>query len=271
MALMNQREDHGVEIVESMTEKEIDALGQIIPQMVSGPSPLSDIEKHQREEIFRTFARFFSVLAGKLPLVILIDDLHYADPASLHLIRVIIRTNLLRLFICGTAGEENQTRPEAVPLALFRIRLRHGTGSADHYAVAPDGGACGKIHQHDLSWAFHASSADPGTDRNDPGKSSVYGRNAAKDDSGSEDSQLKGRVWHMARLEKRYFPRTLEEIIQQKMNSLDEESKRFLECASAFGESISLSMLTGSYSEKSSRIHDFLNQGMAHGTRYVPV
>jgi diguanylate cyclase (GGDEF)-like protein len=264
MALMNQREDHGVEIVEAMTEKEIDALGQIIPQMVSGPSPLSDIEKHQREEIFRTFARFFSVLAGKLPLVILIDDLHYADPASLHLIRVIIRTNLLRLFICGTAGEENQTRPEAVPLALFRtaygMELALQTITLSPLTVEHVEKFINMTF-HGLSMPHRLIQELTGMTQGNP----LFMVEVLRKMIVDQKILLKGRVWHMARLEKRYFPRTLEEIIQQKMNSLDEESKRFLECASAFGESISLSMLTGSYSEKSSRIHDFLNQGMAHG------
>jgi diguanylate cyclase (GGDEF)-like protein len=264
MALMNQREDRGVELLESMTKEDVDALSQIIPQMVSGVSQIPDIAQHQREEIFRTFARFFSALAGKLPLVILVDDLHYADPASLHLIRVIIRTNMMRLFICGTAVEEKQTKPEAVPLSLFRsaygmeLALESITLTplnVDHVEKFINMTFPGIGMPHNLIQEM------VGMTQGNPLFMVEMLRKMITD----QRIQLKGREWQMARLEKRYFPKTLEEIIQQKMNTLDQESKRFLECASAFGESISLSMLTGSYSEKSSRIHDFLNKGLAHG------
>lgn len=264
MALMKEREDGGVGVLETMTEKEVDALGQIIPQMISGASRITDIAQHQREEIFRTFARFFSALAGKLPLVILVDDLHYADPASLHLIRVIIRANMVRLFICGTAVEEKQTKPEAVPLALFRsaygmeLALQSITLtplSVDQVEKFINMTFPGIAMPHRLLQEL------VGMAQGNPLFIIEMLRKMITD----QKILLKGREWRMTRLEKRYFPKTLEEIIQQKMNVLDEESKRFLECASAFGESISLSMLTGSYSEKSSRIHDFLNQGLAHG------
>jgi diguanylate cyclase (GGDEF)-like protein len=264
MALMNQREDRGVEVLESMTKKEVDALSQIIPQMVAGASQIPDIAQHQREEIFRTFARFFSALAGKLPLVILVDDLHYADPASLQLIRVIIRTNIMRLFVCGTAVEEKQTQPEAVPLSLFRSAYGMELAvqsimltplAVDHVEKFINMTFPGIGMPHNLIQEL------VGMTQGNPLFMVEMLRKMITD----QRIQLKGRDWKMARLEKRYFPKTLEEIIQQKINTLDEESKRFLECASAFGESISLSMLTGSYSEKSSRIHDFLNKGLAHG------
>jgi diguanylate cyclase (GGDEF)-like protein len=264
MALMKQRDDGGVGVLESMTEKEVDALGQIIPQMVSGGPRIPDIAEHQREEIFRTFARFFSALAGKLPLVILVDDFHYADPASLHLIRVIIRTNLLRLFICGTAVEEKQTKPEAVPLSLFRSAygMELALQSIDLTPLSVDQVEKfinmtfpGIAMPHRLIQELVSMA------QGNPLFIIEMLRKMITD----QKIQLKGREWRMVRLEKRYFPKSLEEIIHHKMNTLDEESKRFLECASAFGESISLSMLTSSYSEKSSRIHDFLNQGLAHG------
>ncbi len=264
MALMKEREDGGVGILETMTEKEVDALGQIIPQMISGASRIPDIAQHQREEIFRTFARFFSALAGKLPLVIFVDDLHYADPASLHLIRVIIRANMVRLFICGTAVEEKQTKSEAVPLALFRSAYGMELAlqsivltplSVEHVEKFINMTFPGIAMPHRLLQEL------VGMAQGNPLFIIEMLRKMITD----QKILLKGRDWKMTRLEKRYFPKTLEEIIQQKMNVIDEESKRFLECASAFGESISLSMLTGSYSEKSSRIHDFLNQGLAHG------
>jgi len=232
--------------------------------MVAGASQIPDIAQHQREEIFRAFARFFSSLAGKLPLVILVDDLHYTDPASLHLLRVIIRTNRMRLFVCGTAVEEKQTQPEAVPLSLFRSAYGMELAvqsimltplAVDHVEKFINMTFPGIGMPHNLIQEL------VGMTQGNPLFMVEMLRKMITD----RRIQLKGRDWKMARLEKRSFPKTLEEIIQQKMNALDEESKRFLECASAFGESISLSMLTGSYSEKSSRIHDFLNKGLAHG------
>ena len=80
--------------------------------------PHDDVE--YRNSIFKTFARFFTTLVGNRPLAMLVDDLHYSDPASLHLLRLIIQSKSIRLFICGTASEEKQAKSESLPLDLFR-------------------------------------------------------------------------------------------------------------------------------------------------------
>ena len=69
-----------------------------------------------------------------------------------------------------------------------------------------------------------------------------------------------GNRWKIIKLEKGYFPKSLEDIIRNKILALDGDSRRFLHCVSAFGESISLSMLTGVSDEKSAMVHEFLNR-----------
>ncbi|MFW5902036.1 MAG: HEAT repeat domain-containing protein, partial [Thermodesulfobacteriota bacterium] len=71
--------------------------------------------------------------------------------------------------------------------------------------------------------------------------------------------------WRVARLERNYFPRSLEEIIQQKKALLDNESRSFIDGASAFGESMSLSLLAGFSKERSAKIYDYINEAQAKG------
>jgi len=195
---------------------------------------------------------------------VLVDDLHYCDPASLHLFRFIVKSKVIRLFLCGTASEEKQTKSQSLPLELFRTAYGAELDILSVVLTPLTVDDIGKF----LNMTF------PGIDM--PHRMT---RELADLAQGNplfvieilrkmiSDQRIiqSGRQWKMARLEKRYFPKSLEEIFKLKMDSLDDESKRFLECAAAFGESISLSMLTSSYNEKSSKIHDFVNRGVAQG------
>ncbi len=262
--LMNIREDKGIGVLDAMDEKEVAFLSQIIPQLEAGPIQMPQNDEQYRDAIFKSFARLFINLTENRPLAVLVDDLHYCDPASLHLIRFIIKSKVIRFFLCGTASEEKQTKSQSLPLELFRTAYGRELDIRSISLTPLTVDDIGKF----LNMTF------PGIDM--PHR---LNRELVELAQGNplfimellrkmiSDQRIiqSGRQWKMARLEKRYFPKSLEEIVKLKMDSLDDESKRFLECAAAFGESISLSMLTGSYNEKSSKIHDFVNRGVAQG------
>ncbi len=262
--LMNRREDKGTGILRALDENEIDRLAHIIPQIEDSEVPMPEDDPAHRDEIFKSFIHFFASLTGDAPLILLIDDLHYVDPASLHLMRVIMREKSIRLFVCATAAEEKETRPEAIPLELFRtaygseLRIRQirltplsGDDITKYMTITFPGIEVPPRLTREL---LEISRGNP-----------LFVMEILRRMINDRKIVQSDHQWKITRLERRYFPRSLEDIIQNKLDALDIESKRFLECAAAFGESISLSMLTGNYNEKSSRIHDFLNQGVSQG------
>ncbi|MEZ4550766.1 MAG: hypothetical protein R2874_09895 [Desulfobacterales bacterium] len=119
---MNQREDRGISLLESLDEKDRQRLANILPQIGEVDLTSQEIDEKQREAIFRSFSMFFVTLVEDGRLAVLIDDMDYSDPASLHLLRVVMRERSLALFICGTATENATARPKTIPLTSCSVR-----------------------------------------------------------------------------------------------------------------------------------------------------
>jgi len=257
--LMNQREDKGVGILEAMDEKDMVRLIHILPQLGEADLTTREIDEQQREAIFRSFIKFFILLVENGKLAVLIDDLDYSDPASLHLLRVIMREKSMILFICGTATEESKSSPKTIPLDLFRSAY---SDTLDIQSIEMTPLGVKDIEKHikvifpeiDIPQRLIRELAE--ISKGNP----LFVEELLRKMISDQKIVQSGQHWKVMKLEKGYFPRSLEEIIRNKINSLDGDSQRFLDCASAFGESISLSMLTGVSEEKSAMVHDSLNR-----------
>jgi len=77
---------------------------------------------------------------------------------------------------------------------------------------------------------------------------------------------LTGQQWVVSPLEEGYLPRSLEEIVRQKIAALDEESRGVLDQASVFGGQVSLSMLTGSSDKSEAKILEFVTRRFPRGS-----
>jgi diguanylate cyclase (GGDEF)-like protein len=257
--LLNQREDKGVGILEAMDEADMARLVHILPQLGEVDLTAQEIDEQQREAIFRSFIKFFILLVDDGKLAVLIDDLDYGDPASLHLLRVIMREKSLILFICGTATEESTSSPKTIPLNLFRSAYSDTLG-IQNIEMTPLG--VKDIEQH-IKVIFPEIELPQRLTRElaEISKGSpLFVEEILRKMISDQKIVQSGQHWKVMKLEKGYFPQSIEEIIRNKVLALDGDSQRFLNCASAFGESISLSMLTGVSEEKSAMVHDSLNR-----------
>ncbi|MFP3981243.1 MAG: diguanylate cyclase [Desulfobacterales bacterium] len=267
MGLMNQLPDKGLSVLESLADKEVSRLAQVIPQLKGGSPPASEDDPREREAIFETFTRFLSRLAGKKPLVLLIDDFHFCDPASLHLIRMLMKSEDLLIFVCATASLEEQTAGESVPLELFRNAYTEELDIQD-FVLTPLAEA--DIAKY-LRMLFSGLDLPTG-----------LGSEMARVTQGNplflvelirkmiRDGHIfmREEKWCISSPDKDYFPRSLEEIVRDKMEILDEQSRKFLDRASAFGEASFLSMLAGITRDHSARLYDIIKtaeeQGIVH-------
>ena len=259
MELMNQREDKGIGLLESMGEKDLERLANILPQLGEADLTAQEMDERQREAIFRSFIKFFVLLVEDGKLAILIDDMDFSDPASLHLLRVIMRERSLVLFICGTATEDSKASPKTIPLDLFRSAYSDTLGIKS-IEMTP-------LELKDIEQ--HVRVIFPGiempqrliTELSEISKGNpLFVEEILRKMISDQKIVQSGQHWKVMKLEKGYFPKSIEDIIRNKILALDGDSQRFLDCASAFGESISLSMLTGVSEEKSAMVHDFLNR-----------
>ncbi|MCD6585220.1 MAG: diguanylate cyclase [Desulfobacteraceae bacterium] len=262
--LMNQRDDKGIGILDAMDEKELERLANILPQLGEADLTAQEIDERQREAIFRSFINFFVLLVEDGKLAVLIDDMDYGDPASLHLLRIIMREKSLVLFICGTATEESKASPKTIPLDLFRSAYSDKLGIQSIEMTPLD---VKDIEQHvnvifpeiDMPQRLARELAE--ISKGSP----LFVEEILRKMINDQKIIQSGQRWKVMKLEKGYFPKSIEDIIRSKILALDGDSQRFLDCASAFGESISLSMLTGVSEEKSAMVHDSLNRIIDQG------
>lgn len=262
--LMNQREDMAVGLLDAMDEAEIDRLAYILPQIKDVDGGLKDVDETDREAIFRTFIKFFLALTEGKNLAVLIDDMDFSDPASLHLLRIILKEKSLVLFICGTATQDAKGSPRTIPLDLFRSAYSEGLG-IQTIEMSPLTAADIENHvsvifpQIDIPYGFVRDLLE--VTRGNP----LFVQEVLRKMISDKKIVQSGDRWKIMKLDKRYFPTSIEDIIRNKILALDGESRRFLNCVSAFGESISLSMLTGVSDEKSAMVHEFLNRIIDQG------
>ena len=270
LALMDRRPDKGVAALKSLSEAERDALACVLPQLAGCDRKWEDEEddSRNREMIFTTLFRFIPALSEKGPLVIFVDDMHLADEASLMLLRLFIQKKTLPLFVCASATDTGSTSviPDDDSTPLERFRYNHGSELSIHKVrLTP-------LSDEDLS--THLSQAFPGAVF-----PNGFVRELARASQGNplflseilknlvSDKKIKAyeKSWAVTPLEEGYLPRSLEEIISRKVTSLDEESKKILATVSAYGDNVSMSLLSGSADEMEAQVQDFLEQAVSQG------
>jgi predicted ATPase len=117
-------------------------LGRLFGELrLPAPEPLGD-PALERTRLFEAVARLLDRIAAETPLAVLVDDLHWADTASLELLHYLGRGLAGRpILLLGTYREaEARTRPELLALVRSLERLELGErleiGGLERDAVA---------------------------------------------------------------------------------------------------------------------------------------
>ena len=267
VGIMNELPDNGAEILNELTPQETTYLSYILPQLgQSKDSPEQEEEEISRDKLFATLVHFIPRLLDSCPLMLLIDDMNFCDEASLLLLRQILLDDDVPLLICGTSSHlrPGEIQREPAPLESFfaqyhqelnivRVMLTPLTATdiAQHFQrIFP------QVH---LPENFDMRLAQ--LTQGNPLFISEILRKLVSD----RKITLTGEQWVLEPVEKDYLPKSLEEIVSQKVAVLDEESRQLLDQASTFGENVSLSMLTGSSEIEESKVLDFIDQAVAQG------
>ena len=267
VGIMNALPDNGAEILNDLTPQESTYLSYILPQLGSSKDSIEQEEKEiSRDELFATLVHFIPRLLDSGPLMLLIDDMNFCDEASLLLLRQILLRDDFPLLVCGTSSHlqpgEIQRKPAPLEsffaqhhqeLTIVRVMLTPLTATdiAKHFQrIFP------QVH---LPESFDMRLAQ--LTQGNPLFISEILRKLVSD----RKITLTGEQWVLEAVEEDYLPKSLEEIVGQKVAVLDEESRQLLDQASTFGENVSLSMLTGSSEIEESKVLEFIDQAVAQG------
>ncbi|MFP3870494.1 MAG: diguanylate cyclase, partial [Syntrophobacteria bacterium] len=237
LELLNQKPDKGTEILETLTPREISYLSHVLPQLGEADTYEQEDEKTRREGIFTTLLYFFPKLVPSSALILLIDDLHFTDEATLLLLRQLLLRQNMSLFICTTSTNTRQEKPEGQPCPLERFYSSYcqelniskvtltplaAVDIAEHLQ--------GIFPQVKLAESFEKELAQ--ITQGNPLFLAEIVRKLILDGK----ITLVGQQWTIEPIEDGYLPRSLEEIISQKIAGLDEESRTLLDQSCAFGE-----------------------------------
>ena len=260
--LLNQKPDKGASTLENLESSELGYLAHILPQLAgTKAAPKHDVERELREGIFNTLVYVIPKLMDSRPLVLLVDDMHFSDEATLVLLKQLMQRHEIPLFVCGTSRDTKQStvEGEVVPLETFCER-HHSDLNIRRITLTPL--TVADIADHlrsifpQLSVPENVTEVLHKVSQGNPLFLIEILRKLALD----EKITLAGQQVVVQPLEEERLPKSLEEIISQRIAALDGESRRLLHQASAMGEGIPLSVLTGSSEQMEGQILDFIDQ-----------
>jgi HEAT repeat protein len=267
VALLNERADSGQGVFPGLDDRELGYLAHVLPQLAgAGAPPATEDESALRQGIFSTLARFLPLVAEHRPLILLVDDLHYADEASLLLLHMLMQRQEIMLFVCGSMLDSIKLmrEEESPPLERF-CAARQGELGIRRVPLTPLSGddiaeyLRGVFPSLRMPDGFEEQLAST-TQGNPLFLAEIIRKLVADHQVG-----LEGHEWVIAPLEDGYLPRSLEEIVMQKISQLDEEGRDILERAAALGDDISVSVLSGSSDVDENRVLEFLDRAEALG------
>jgi diguanylate cyclase (GGDEF)-like protein len=268
-ALLNLRPDQGSAIFEGLSPEEATHLGMLLPQLGGAGSQSAqdrENEKLQREALCSTLVHFIPKILDGRPLILLIDDLHFADEASLLVLQLMIQGQEIPVFICGTAVETSQLNVQGRTVPLVRFSTQEQEGMAVRKVdLTPLNAADVAVHLRgifpQLSLPENVARELERVSQGNPQFLSELIRKLVLD----QKVVLVGQRWVIEPFEEGYLPKSLEEIVRQKIATLDEGSRQLLAHASTFGEDMSLSYLTGSTEGCEAEVLEFVDKAVAQG------
>ena len=264
-SLMTQRADKGAAALDTLDARELHYLGHVLPSLDNRAAAVEHDEQHRRQAIFDTLVKLTTTLLDDKPLVLLVDDLQFADEGTLVLLKVLVE-RAAPIFVCGAANETlgsglDETAPpwerffETTGTELCVARRRLQPLDADDIRLHLSGVYPGI----DLPMGFEAELA-----RTTSGNPLFLGevlRMLVLDGKLS----LAGQRWNVEPLNPGYLPGSLEEIVNRKIASLDEGARNLLEQVSTLGEDVALSVVTGATNVSEGEVLEFLDRARTLG------
>ena len=266
LALLQIQDDKGRKALKQLSEEEGKYLAFVLPHLAKADQRQFSDEKTYREGVFAALIKLFTHLVNEQTIICFIDDLHFCDEATLLLLRRILLREAGSLFVCSSAMDMPKGQGEEQADILGRFVAAYGEElGIRKIALSPLSAT--DIGKH-LQAIFPNLSMPDGFSREleqitqgNPLFLSEIVRKLVLDGK----ITLTGQRWVIEPLEGGYLPRSLEEIVRQKISALDEESRRLLDQASVFGDRISLSMLSGSSEDSEARILEFVDMAVSQG------
>ncbi|MHB8644498.1 MAG: ATP-binding protein, partial [Thermomicrobiales bacterium] len=225
----------------------IDLFARFQPSLSSPPLPNAFKERGtvgavpSQMALFVQVQDFLTALSGQQPVAVLLDDLHWSDPASLDLLRFLARSiGGLPLLVFVTYRSDELTRRNRLYTLLPQLAREAGATRIDLGSLDDD--------------AVRAVvSARYGLPDADTGRLVAYLQSRAEGNALFVGELLRaieeggvlardGDTWHLGDLTATAVPALLRQVIDGRVGRLDDASQRLLAVAAAIGQEVPLAV-----------------------------
>ena len=263
--MLSAPEVDGNAVLANLTAVQTAHLGTLLPRVGEGATEVIDeTDVKRREGIFSTAAHLITRLAGSRRLVLLIDDLELADESTLYVLRSLTKRPDLTVLVCGGVMDSGLAHDGGTPLEQFRAKYEpeldiqsvllgplDGEAVAQHLRlVFPGLGVTDTV----VAQLVEATQGNP-----------LFLMEVIRKLVLDQKVSPAGQEWTIKPLEDGYLPRSLEEIVAEKIGMLDDRSKDLLAQASTLGEDVPVSVLAGASNQSEQEVQEFLDRAEALG------
>ncbi len=112
-------------------------LAQVLPSLADHAADGGPVLQDERYRAHRAVRELLERLAVRRPLVLTLDDVHWADPASVELVAALLRSPPDAAFLLVVAGRPRQL-PERLAAALHRAERQGGATRLELTGLAPE-------------------------------------------------------------------------------------------------------------------------------------
>ena len=236
------------------------------------PDPGSDADA-ERFMIFEGFTRLLAQASAGNPLVVVLDDLHWADAASLQMLRHLVASALpMSVLVVGAFRESDTPRGHPLTGALADLRRE---SDVDRMEL----GGLGDVEILDLLAAAAGHEL--------PAEGAALARALREDTAGNpffvievvrhlaESGHLvqddEGRWMLSVELESLELPKSVREVVVHRVARLGEDVSRVLSAASVVGQQVDAGVLARVTGMEQTRLLDIMEAAVAAGLlREVP-
>jgi DNA-binding CsgD family transcriptional regulator len=210
-----------------------------MPQVLKRGTGIGDLTSQL--ELFETARDFLISVATARPLVIVLEDLHWSDPASLDLLRYLARQlDGHRLFLIATYRGDEVTRQHILSQYLPRLVREAHAGRIDLRPL--DEGAVRRLV--DARFPLKRDDAD---------RLVAYVLDHAEGNplflteilrTLETEGYLRGAKsgWSLAGLERVPVPRLVQQVIEERLTRLGDDARRLLAAAAVIGQDVSFDL-----------------------------
>ncbi len=236
-------------------------LAAAIPELPSAPAPSARTDGAAQAYLFAGLLRFLKALADLTPVVMILEDLHFADDGTIGLFNYLARHAadfpLLLVATCRSAEPEISAELTTLLAALNRGRLA-GTiflqplSEAEHQQLLQQALEKGEVEAAFANEVFSFTAGNP-----------LFAVEMAGQLKKAGEITLQDGVWRAGKITKPYLPPSLQVLLAQKWNGLSPKAQSLLQVVAVAGQQTNLNLLENILQLPSAEILDLLDETLS--------